>query len=299
MILTKLKAAANWLKELEPPRKYMIGAFCALLILELLLYSGVLSPKDQDSMVGAGSPKTAADEVLFGDKTPVSNDYEIPENAESNQEAEATEETVQTPAEEPEPPLTAEQVKEQGFLVLVNKTHPVSEDYKPDDLTAIKYYAEDRSAEGRYLRAEAADQFHKMIEAAQAEGYTIVMTTAYRSYGFQKILWDNYVANEGEAAAARYSAKPGQSEHQTGLAVDVSSPSVDYKLTDAFGSTEEGLWLQENAHRFGFILRYPKGMESTTGYMHEAWHFRYVGTEAADVIHENGLTLEEYLIETE
>ncbi|NLM09128.1 MAG: M15 family metallopeptidase [Clostridiales Family XIII bacterium] len=145
------------------------------------------------------------------------------------------------------------------------------------------------------MRKEAAQQFYKLVEAAAGEGYELVMTTAYRSYDFQQILWNNYVANEGEAAASRFSARPGQSEHQSGLAVDVSSPSVDYSLTETFGKTEEGIWLAQNAHRFGFIIRFPEEKESITGYLYEPWHIRYVGEPVATEIYAKDLTLEEYL----
>lgn len=187
------------------------------------------------------------------------------------------------------------QAEERGLLILANKEHSLEAEYKPEDLEPIAYYAPDRSEATRFLRAEAAGSFHKLVEAAGEDGYTLVMTTAYRSFGFQKILWDNYVATEGEEAAARFSAKPGQSEHQTGLAVDVTSPSVEYQLSTSFGDTEEGMWLAENAHRFGFILRYPPGKEAITGYQYEPWHLRYVGIDVATYMHQQGLTLEEYL----
>jgi D-alanyl-D-alanine carboxypeptidase len=128
------------------------------------------------------------------------------------------------------------------------------------------------------------------------DGVELKMTTAYRSYDFQKILYDSYVSREGEAAANKYSAKPGQSEHQTGLAADVSSPSVDYQLSNDYGRTAEGKWLAENAHRFGFIIRFPEGKEEITGYQHEPWHIRYVGRAAAKEIYERNLTLEEFLL---
>ncbi len=190
-----------------------------------------------------------------------------------------------------------QEATERGLLILINKEKPVSRDYKPDDLAPVKYFASNRSEAGRYMREEAAEKFHKLVEAAAMEGHEIVMTTAYRSYGFQQVLWDNYVANEGEAAASRFSARPGQSEHQSGLAVDVSSPSVEYDLTDRFGDTEEGMWLAERAHNYGFIIRFPKGKEDITGYMYEPWHIRYVGEIIAREIYEKDLTLEEFLDE--
>jgi D-alanyl-D-alanine carboxypeptidase len=145
------------------------------------------------------------------------------------------------------------------------------------------------------MRAEAAEAFHRMVDKAAEDGVELKMTTAYRSYDFQKILFDSYVEKEGEEQANTFSAKPGQSEHQTGLAVDVSSPSVDYQLSDDYGKTKEGKWIADQAYRFGFILRFPKGKEDITGYQYEPWHLRYVGLAAAKEIHEEGLTLEEFL----
>jgi len=159
----------------------------------------------------------------------------------------------------------------------------------------MSHYASDRSEAGRYMRAEAVSAFNSLVEQAALDGIELKMTTAYRSYGFQKILYDNYVAQYGEEEAGKFSAKPGESEHQTGLAVDVSSPSVNYQLTRDFGDTEEGRWLATHAHEFGFILRYPEGKENITGYMYEPWHLRYVGKFVAKEIDLEETTLEEYL----
>jgi D-alanyl-D-alanine carboxypeptidase len=201
----------------------------------------------------------------------------------------------QNPDDQGDRAAALEDAQEKGLLMLVNKEHPVDPDYKPDDLTKIKDYVPDRSETTRYLRAKAADAFHQMVDKAAQDGVELKMTTAYRSYDFQKILFDSYVQKEGEEKANTFSAKPGQSEHQTGLAVDVSSPSVDYQLSDDYGKTKEGKWISDEAYRFGFILRFPKGKEDITGYQYEPWHLRYVGLTAAKEIHEEGLTLEEYL----
>lgn len=189
------------------------------------------------------------------------------------------------------------EAEEKGLLILVNKEHPVEQGYRPDDLTDIKYFAPDRSETTRYMRAEAAAAFHQLVDKAAEEGIELKMTTAYRSYNFQKVLYDSYVEREGEAAANTYSAKPGRSEHQTGLAADVSSPSVGYQLSNDYGETKEGKWLAEHAHQYGFIIRFPKGKEDITGYQYEPWHIRYVGLAAAKEIYEKGLTLEEFLRE--
>ncbi|MEG1583975.1 MAG: M15 family metallopeptidase, partial [Anaerovorax sp.] len=167
--------------------------------------------------------------------------------------------------------------------------------YRPEDLAPIKYYAEDRTPGARFMRQEAAEHFHGMVEAAEKNGISVVMTTAYRDYDFQKTLYDNYVSNEGQAEADKFSAKPGQSEHQTGLAVDVTSASVGYALTYEFGQSQEGKWLAEHAHEFGFILRFPEDKREITGYNYEPWHFRYVGQDIAREIYKEKITLEEFI----
>ena len=145
------------------------------------------------------------------------------------------------------------------------------------------------------MRKTAARAFNKLTDAAAEKGYTIKLTSAYRPYSFQKQLYEQYIKEDGKRKAEQYSAKPGYSEHQSGLTADVSSPSVNYSLSQAYGSTEEGKWLAKNAHKYGFIIRYPKGKEDITGYEYEPCHIRYVGKEAAREIYEQKITLEEYL----
>ena len=185
--------------------------------------------------------------------------------------------------------------QEVDILILVNKEYTVAENYVPLDLVQLDYRASNRSAKWQVMTRVAADAFNKLCADALAEGHEIVATTAYRSYNFQSYLYNSYVEKDGKALADTYSAQPGKSEHQTGLATDVSSPSVGYSLTKEYGGTPEGTWLAENCYKYGFILRYQKGKEEITGYMYEPWHIRYVGQEAAKEIWEKGLTLEEYL----
>lgn len=222
------------------------------------------------------------------------------QSGQENQETKKTDESSKQEAEEKARLEALEADRAKGLLILVNKQHEIGRDDVPGDLTDIKYFAADRTPAGRYMRAEAADAFHRLSEAAKAEeGYEIVVTTAYRSYDFQNTLYTNYVAAHGQAEADTFSAQPGKSEHQTGLAADVSSPSVNYQLTKDYIHTDEGKWLNDNAHRFGFIIRFPDGKEDITGYMYEPWHIRYVGKTAAEEIYEQGITLEEYLTESE
>ncbi|MBR5015733.1 MAG: M15 family metallopeptidase [Clostridia bacterium] len=180
---------------------------------------------------------------------------------------------------------------------LVNKVCGVSKNYKPANLQLTKYRATDRAEANQYMVDYAANAMDAMIEGAMAEGYTVLVTTAYRSYSFQSTLYNNYVAKDGQAAADKYSARPGTSEHQTGLAADLTSATVGYKLTKDFGGTAEGQWLSAHAHEYGFILRYTSAGEPITGYMYEPWHFRYVGVDNATYIHQKGITLEEFIAE--
>ncbi len=184
------------------------------------------------------------------------------------------------------------------MLVLVNKQNELASDYEPKDLTKILAYAPGRDESARYMRKEAADQLNLMLADAKADGTEIVITTAYRAYWLQKAIFESNVAKKGSIEEAnKTSAKPGQSEHQTGLAADLSSPGLNYEISYDFGQGPEGKWMADNAGKYGFILRYPKGMENITGYTFEPWHFRYVGIDAANYIFEHGLTLEEFLLE--
>ena len=182
-----------------------------------------------------------------------------------------------------------------GNLIFVNKENSLNVDYIPSDLTDIIYYAKDRTAQGRSMREEAATAFHALSEGAALEGYEIVITTAYRSAAFQSDLYYGYVNSKGQDWADQYSAKPGTSEHQTGLAADCSSPSVGYQLTSSYGEAQEGIWLRDHCSEYGFIIRYPEGKEDITGYNYEPWHIRYVGKPAASIMKEKNWSFEEFL----
>ena len=157
-----------------------------------------------------------------------------------------------------------------GILV-VNKTYPVPSDYNPG------------------VDPEAQAAFDKMQADAYELGLNIYISSGFRSYDYQSGLYQRYVDQSGQEAADRFSARPGHSEHQTGLAFDLNS------ITDAFKDTDEGKWVTENCHNYGFIIRYPADKESVTGYMYEPWHIRYLGEETAQAVYESGLCLEEYL----
>ncbi|MCR2821754.1 SH3 domain-containing protein [Lederbergia panacisoli] len=141
---------------------------------------------------------------------------------------------------------------------------------------------------------EALAAFNKMLAEAKKKKISFQVISGFRTYEYQKNVFNRYVKTYGEAEASRFSARAGHSEHQTGLTFDIGGPNQAHWLTESFDKTTEGKWLAANAHRFGFIMRYPKGKESVTGYMYEPWHFRYVGVERATKMFKSGKTMEEY-----
>lgn len=182
------------------------------------------------------------------------------------------------------------------FLILVNKEVGVLDaNYVPQNLAVPNVAFSTSISERKYMVKEAADALEKLFAQASSDGIELHAQSGYRSYGTQKSIYESYVRGFGEEEASTFSAKPGQSEHQTGLAMDVTSDSVENQLVQEFGETEEGKWVAGHAAEFGFIVRYQLGKEDITGYMFEPWHIRYVGVEHAKYITEHGLTLEEYL----
>ena len=176
----------------------------------------------------------------------------------------------------------------ESIHVLVNKNHQLSSHYIPKDLEVISnQYAYDE----KYLRKEARLSFERLSKEASTLGYRIIGVSAYRDYDYQKKLYQHYVDTKGKEYADLCSARPGHSEHQSGLAIDVMGSNLDYNL---FEESEEFTWMSENAHHYGFILRYPKGKEHITGFKYEPWHYRYVGVELATTLYQKNLTLEEY-----
>ena len=182
------------------------------------------------------------------------------------------------------------------ILILVNKQNrapavPVTL-VKPD-VTPTKPSV----AENIYMRPEAAQALEALFAGAAEEGITLYATSGYRSYSTQKAIFDRKAEERGEQAANRSVAKPGYSEHQTGLAMDIEGETtLGTGLTEAFGESPEGIWVAENCHEYGFIIRYPQDKTSITGYIYEPWHIRYVGVEAATEIAALGVTFEEYIL---
>ena len=172
--------------------------------------------------------------------------------------------------------------------VLVNKYNKLNSDYVPNDLKIIPL---DYSNSDKYLREEAANNFIKLSSDASNLGYKIIITSAYRSYEYQNKLYSDYKEKYDLEYTSSCCAQAGFSEHQTGLAIDVMGSNNDYHK---FFESKEFEWMINNAHKYGFILRYPKDKENITGFKYEPWHYRYVGITLATYIYENNITLEEY-----
>lgn len=155
-------------------------------------------------------------------------------------------------------------------ILIVNKKYSIPKDFGGTNSTAT-------------------NALYSLQDAASLAGFSLPLVSGYRSYNRQNTIYNNYVKNYGQASADTFSARPGHSEHQTGLAFDIG------KIDDNFGNTPAGTWLKNNAHYYGFIIRYPKGKENITGYKYEPWHIRYLGVSIATEIYNKGVTLEEYL----
>lgn len=175
--------------------------------------------------------------------------------------------------------------------ILVNKYIYLPNDYIPNNLETIntKY-----ALSNKLLVSDARMAFEEMAEDAKKNDYTLRVISAYRSYNYQLELYNKYVATDGIEKADTYSARPGFSEHQTGLVIDIDNAKIEY---ENFETTEEFKWMQNNAYKYGYILRYPKGKENITGYNYESWHYRYVGKNIAEYLKKNDLTFDEYYIQ--
>lgn len=175
-----------------------------------------------------------------------------------------------------------------GTAFLVNRQHAISQYYAP----------ETRKVNGpgmsQTMREDAAAALEEMFAAAKADGINLSIVSGYRSYSKQMTIYSHKKASVGQKEADRVSARPGTSEHQLGLAMDLAKKGSS-QLNTSFGKTKEGKWVNENAHRFGFIVRYLENYEEVTGYMYEPWHVRYVGREHALALYECGLPMEWYM----
>ncbi|WP_097026194.1 M15 family metallopeptidase [Clostridium peptidivorans] len=184
-------------------------------------------------------------------------------------------------------------------ILLVNRNNRLEEDYVPQSLRVpnVRFisYADSRV---KKIDTSAASALETLFDAAREDGVTLLAVSGYRDYFYQEKLYNNKVSAVGQKEADKYVAQPGASEHQTGLAMDVLSDEYS-SLDEGFEQTQAYRWIKNNCHKYGFIIRYPKGKENITGYNYECWHLRYVGISEATEISQKNITLEEYLNKVE
>lgn len=213
----------------------------------------------------------------------------------------ATPTPISAPTSTPAPPNGSAQGLQididdpNSITALVNKQRPLAKDFVPKNLVKLSSVGVP-SVNDHSMRREAADASRELYDAAGKAGYHLNFASGYRSYELQTELYTEYVDQLGQEAADATSAKPGFSEHQTGLAVDIFETNTDCILEGCFGETKPGKWLKENSWKYGFILRYENGTQDVVGYEYEPWHFRYVGKDVAAAYHESGArTYEEFV----
>lgn len=184
-----------------------------------------------------------------------------------------------------------------SIWVIANKLRPLTpNNYAPDDLIApsvpLRLTAKDNEM---LMRNEVAHALESMFAAAKKDNLNLMVSSGYRSYGYQVGLYNRYVQQQGKAVADTQSARPGYSEHQTGLAVDVEPASRNCEIEECFGDLPEGKWVAANAYKYGFVVRYPQEKQNITGYIYEPWHIRYVGKELSGEVRKQGNpTLEQF-----
>lgn len=174
-------------------------------------------------------------------------------------------------------------------LMLTNKFYYLNDSYNSDNMVRVsKQYS---YGENQMVTSDTLDAFIDMFNQAKKEDLTLIINSSYRSFKDQKEIYDKYKSQKGESYADSIAAHAGFSEHQTGMAIDIQTYG---STANTFEEFDEFKWLKDNAHKYGFILRYPKDKEYLTGYAYESWHYRYVGIEAATYIYENNITFDEY-----
>lgn len=182
----------------------------------------------------------------------------------------------------------------QSYYRIISRECPLLEEDSPQDLVEPDVlFAPGTAGEKRLLRMEAARHLEQLFDCAARQGIYLAAVSGYRSYGRQREIYEASLAAKGEAYTLNYIAPPGASEHQTGLAMDVSCEALGYELEEGFAGTKEGIWLKKNAGLFGFIIRYPEGKEEITGYQYEPWHIRYVSRALSCYLSRFELSLEE------
>jgi D-alanyl-D-alanine carboxypeptidase len=277
----------------------IISSFVVLIMLSGVIFLGITSIGGEAKHRPAMAKETGAYDRVDNDisNTIEESDYTyIPATPADGKAEESTSSNYITESpEEAFIPASEMDLDPSSITVFINKEYALPKDYKPEQLVTPNVVFNLTVYDERTLmRPEAAKALESLFEEAKQQGVILYGVSAYRSYERQYTIFTNNIVKKGKEYTLRYSAVPGTSEHQTGLAIDVSAKSQNFKLNDRFADSPEGKWLAQNAHKYGYIIRYPKGDEAITGYAYEPWHIRYVGEALANYLYTNALTLEEY-----
>lgn len=252
--------------------------------------------KTEDKDKKESSEKSSSETENDRENETIENEADKNEQKDNKPQEKDTDDTTVSENEAEETGYYVPPKEDEWLLLLVNKQNPIPDDYSPE-LTDVNGSIK--------IRSEIALPLSEMFDAAQEDGVTLMVCSAYRSHDYQQGLFDRKIRNYTGRGLSYLDAFrlgsysviiPGTSEHELGMALDIVTPSY-MSLNDGFADTKAGKWLKDNAYKYGFILRYPEGKEYITGIIFEPWHYRYVGKEAAQAIEESGLTLEEYVEE--
>lgn len=208
----------------------------------------------------------------------------------------STSQPAEAKPEQPQFDKSKHSIDEASSLwVIVNKQRPLPDGYRPDNLVYANVPLRlGQGSEEMLLRSDAAAAAEEMFAATAKDGLSLMIASGFRSQSYQAGLYNSYVTKDGQAAADTYSARPGHSEHQTGLVFDIEPQSRSCEVEECFGDLPEGQWVAAHAHEYGFIIRYPAGKQNLTGYIYEPWHLRYVGNELAQELFAEDLTMEQF-----
>jgi len=291
-----------------------------MLALCLMMFYAACSNTEDNQETPDGDTLPAAGEDLSGegdsdteedgtDDSEGPSDTDTPDDADKQDETDEPDEPAgPAPDQKPDPeknppqgdgsdygvPIVSTLTEDDGnLLVLVNKEYTVSRDYYPTDMVDIDGSLS--TNQNLKVKREAYDAYLEMLEDAKAEGLNFCICSAYRGFGVQESLYYNSLAANGKEYTDKMFAYPGRSEHHTGYAIDITSASMNWGLSQNYADYPDGAWIAEHCSDYGFIIRYPKGKEDITGYMYEPWHIRYVGVDIAKEITEAGITFEEYM----
>ncbi len=277
-------------------KKTLVAVIASLTILVLVSGAAFLriahvSGNTKEASALASVPGSSGEENQAGSYTYIPP---VPAGNEAGEDI-SDGETKPEVTEKPFVPATEMDLESSSITVFVNKEYALPKDYVPENLVTpnVKFnltYYDERTL----MRPEAAKALEQLFTAAKEDNIILYGISAYRSYQRQTSIFKNNIVKKGKTYTLRYSAAPGTSEHQTGLAIDVSAESQGFKLDNNFANTPEGMWLEKNSYQYGYIIRYPEGDEDITGYAFEPWHIRYVGKDLAKYLYTNHMTLEEY-----